>query len=284
MEKLLRFFSSYINVFKLNDLVDIIIITFVVYWLIKIVKETRAVQLLRGIIVLVVVLQLSAWLNLNVVNFVLSKTLEVGLLALVIIFQPELRHALERVGTTSVGDFFPLGGEDEQTREETETAITEISDACQAMSATRTGALIVLEQKSRLNDVISTGTKLDSVVTKELLGNIFYPKTPLHDGAVIISRNRIRAAGCLLPLTQNTALPSELGTRHRAAIGMSEYSDAIVIVVSEETGKISIARKGMLTRNYDRETLKRTLSKLLITLPEQQARRRKLFSRKGGGQ
>ncbi len=281
MEKLLRFFTSYINVFKINDLIDIIIITFVIYWLIKVVKETRAVQLLRGIIVIVAALQLSAWFNLNVVNFVLSKTIEVGLLALVIIFQPELRHALEKVGTTSVGDFFPFAG-NEQSREDTENAITEIADACQAMSATKTGALIVLERKSRLNDVVATGTKLDCVITKEVLGNIFYPKTPLHDGAVVISGNRIKAAGCLLPLTQNTALPSELGTRHRAALGMSEYSDAIVIVVSEETGKISIARKGMLTRNYDRDSLKRALSKLLITLPEEQARRRKLFSRKGG--
>ena len=281
MEKLLRFFTSYINVFKINDFIDIIIITFVIYWLIKVVKETRAVQLLRGIIVIVAALQLSAWFNLNVVNFVLSKTIEVGLLALVIIFQPELRHALEKVGTTSVGDFFPFTG-GEQSREDTENAITEIADACQAMSATKTGALIVLERKSRLNDVVATGTKLDCVITKEVLGNIFYPKTPLHDGAVVISNNRIKAAGCLLPLTQNTALPSELGTRHRAALGMSEYSDAIVIVVSEETGKISIARKGMLTRNYDRDSLKRALSKLLITLPEEQARRRKLFSRKGG--
>lgn len=281
MEKILRFFTSYINVFKINDLIDIAIITFVIYWLIKVVKETRAVQLLRGIIVLVVVLQLSAWFNLNVVNFVLNKTLEVGLLALVIIFQPELRHALERVGTTNLKAFLPFATA-EQNVEDMEKAIIEISDACQAMSASRTGALIVLEQKSRLNDVVNTGTKLDSVVTKELLGNIFYPKTPLHDGAVVISGSRIKAAGCLLPLTQNTALPSELGTRHRAALGMSEQSDAIVIVVSEETGKISIARKGMLTRNYDRETLKRTLLKLLITLPEQQAKRRKLFPKKGG--
>lgn len=280
MDKILRFFSSYINVFKLNDLVDIAIITLVIFWLIKLVKETRAMQLLRGIIVLFVVLQLSDWFNLNVVNFALSKTIEVGVLALVIIFQPELRHALERVGT-GLGDIFPFTNA-ETNAEETEKAITEISDVCQSMSASKTGALIVIERKSRLNDIFATGTKLDSIVTKELIGNIFYPKTPLHDGAVIISGNRIKAAGCVLPLTQNTALPSELGTRHRAAIGMSEQSDAVVIVVSEETGKISIARKGMLTRNYDRESLHRTLQKLLITLPEQQDKRKKLFPvRKG---
>lgn len=280
MDKLLRFFSSYINIFKFNDLIDIAIITLVIYWLIKVVKETRAMQLLRGIIMLFVILQLSDWFNLNVVNFVLSKTIEVGLLALVIIFQPELRHALERVGTAGLGDIFPFTNT-ENNNEETLNTITEISDVCQSMSASRIGALIVIERKSRLNAVLQTGTALDSVVTKEILGNIFYPKTPLHDGAVVISGNRIKAASCVLPLTQNAALPSELGTRHRAAIGMSEQSDAIVIVVSEETGKISIARKGMLTRNYDRDSLHKTLQKLLITLPEQQEIRKKLFGRKG---
>lgn len=280
MDKLLRFFSSYINIFKFNDLIDIAIITLVIYWLIKVVKETRAMQLLRGIIMLFVILQLSDWFNLNVVNFVLSKTIEVGLLALVIIFQPELRHALERVGTAGLGDILPFTNA-ESNNEETLNTITEISDVCQSMSASRIGALIVIERKSRLNAVLQTGTALDSVVTKEILGNIFYPKTPLHDGAVVISGNRIKAASCVLPLTQNAALPSELGTRHRAAIGMSEQSDAIVIVVSEETGKISIARKGMLTRNYDRESLHKTLQKLLITLPEQQEIRKKLFGRKG---
>ena len=279
MEKVLRFFTSYINVFNFNDLVDIAIITVLIYALIKFVKETRAMQLLKGLVLIFVMLQVSDWFNLNVVNFVLNKTLEVGLLALVVIFQPELRHALEKVGTTSFGDLLPFSN-NEQNTAEIEEAITEIADVCQAMSASRTGALIVWQRKSRLTDVCNTGTKIDSVVTKELLGNIFYPKTPLHDGAVIISNNRVSAAGCLLPLTQNQALPSELGTRHRAALGMSEQSDAVVIVVSEETGKISIARKGMLTRNYDRDSLLKTLKKLLITLPEEQEKRKKHFLRK----
>lgn len=279
MDKFLRFFASYINVFNFNDLVDIAIITVLIYALIKFVKETRAVQLLKGIVIIFLMLQVSDWFNLNVVNFVLNKTLEVGLLALVVIFQPELRHALEKVGTTSFGDLLPFANNEENIAEIEET-ITEISDVCQAMSASKTGALIVLQRKSRLNEVCNTGIKLDSTVTKELLGNIFYPKTPLHDGAVIIANNRVCAAGCLLPLTQNQALPSELGTRHRAAIGMSEQSDAIVIVVSEETGKISIARKGMLTRNYDRDSLIKTLRKLLITLPEEQEKLKKRFLRK----
>ncbi len=279
MERFLRFFGSYINVFALNDLVDILIITVIIYSLIHFFKETRALQLFKGILLLFVVLQVSGWLNLNVLNFVLSKTLEVGLLALVIIFQPELRHALERMGTSSVGDLLPFTNQ-EQNNEALEQDIVEIADACQALSAKRTGALIVIEQKSRLNDVIDTGKKLDSVVTKEIIGNIFFPNTPLHDGAVVISKNKIRAAGCLLPLTQNAALPSELGTRHRAAIGLSEQSDALVIVVSEETGKISVARKGMLTRNYDRESLQNLLRKLLIIMPEQQEKRKKLFAKK----
>lgn len=279
MDQVLRFFTSYINVFKFNDLVDIAIIAVLIYAVIKFVKETRAMQLLKGIVIIFIMLQASAWFNLNVVNYVLTKTLEVGLLALVVIFQPELRHALERVGTTSFGDLLPFSSNEENT-EEIEAAITEIADVCQAMSASKTGALIVWQRKSRLTEICNTGTKLDAAVTKELLGNIFFPKTPLHDGAVVIANNKIAAAGCLLPLTQNQALPSELGTRHRAAIGMSEQSDAIVIVVSEETGKISVARKAGLTRNYDRDSLIKTLRKLLITLPEEQERRRKRFLRK----
>ena len=280
MDGILRFFGSYINIFKFNDLVDIAIITVLIFGLIKLVKETRAVQLLKGLVVLFIILQISDWFNLNVVNFVLNTTLEVGLLALVIIFQPELRRALEKVGTTGFGDLLPFSSTENSTAE-IENMITELADVCQSMSAERTGALIVIQRKSRLNEVISTGINIDSEVTKELIHNIFYPKTPLHDGAVVIANNRLKAATCLLPLTSNQSLPSELGTRHRAALGMSEQSDAIIIVVSEETGKISIARKGMLTRNYDRESLIKTLSKLLITLPKEQEKLKMRFLRKG---
>ncbi len=283
MERIFRFFESYFHVVGLNDLIDIAIITILIYTLIHFFKETRAVQLMRGILMLFIILQVSDWLNLHVLNFVLSKTLEVGLIALIIIFQPELRNALERVGTSTFRSILPITSP-EQDMEALEQDIVEIADACQALSATNTGALIAIEQKSRLNDIVASGTKMDALITKEMIGNIFFPNTPLHDGAVVISKNKIAAAGCLLPLTQNAALPSELGTRHRAAIGLSEQSDAIVIVVSEETGKISVARKGMLTRNYDRDSLNNLLRKLLIVMPQQQEKRKKFFSKKENDQ
>lgn len=279
MERIFRFFESYFHVVGINDLIDIAIITILIYTLIHFFKETRAVQLMRGIIMLFVILQVSDWLSLNVLNFVLTKTLEVGLIALIIIFQPELRQALERVGTSTFRSLLPFTTP-EQNQEALERSIVEIADACQALSSSNTGALIAIEQKSRLNDIVASGTHLEAVVTKEMIGNIFFPNTPLHDGAIVISKNKIAAAGCLLPLTQNVALPSELGTRHRAAIGLSEQSDAIVIVVSEETGKISVARKGMLTRNYDRDSLNNLLRKLLIVMPQQQEKRKKFFSKK----
>ncbi len=262
MDKLAVFVQSYINVFKWNDLVDITIMAFVIYWLFKLIRETRAVQLLKGILIILVATQISVWFDLNVINFFLTNALQVGLLAFVVVFQPELRRALEQVGTTKIGDLFFKTTEN---NEEAESSIVEICEACAALSRLKMGALIVIERKTNVGDIILTGKLIESKISAELLINIFYPNTPLHDGAVIIRNNKIKAAGCLLPLSQNKNLSSELGTRHRAAIGMSENSDAIIVVVSEETGKISIAKKGTLTRNYTGETLKRALEKSLLS-------------------
>lgn len=265
MEEISTFFASYINVFKWNDLCDIIIISMVIYWGIRLIRETRAEQLIKGIVILLVATQVSAWLDFNVVNFLLNNTMQVGLLALIIVFQPELRRALEQMGRTRIGDLVFGKGHDNTS---TENTIVEICSAVSTMSRERIGGLIVIERETKIGDVVLTGTLMEAKVSAELLLNIFYPNTPLHDGAVIIRYNLIKAAGCLLPLTQNAQLNSELGTRHRAAIGMSENSDSIIVVVSEETGKISIAKGGSLTRNFTPESLKRALEKALLTAEE----------------
>ena len=265
MGKLLTFLTSYLNVFRLTDLIDIVLVALAIYWLIKLIKETRAVQLVKGIVVLLVLTQVSAWLNLNIINFILTNTLQLGVLALIVLFQPELRRVLEQIGTTKIGNIFSS----DSTGVTVEDTIKEICVGVENMSRQRMGALIVVERKTKVSDVVLTGVELKSKISSSVLVNIFFPNTPLHDGAVVIRDNRIEAAGCLLPLTQNNSLSTELGTRHRAAIGMSETSDALVIVVSEETGKISLANNGTLTRNFNADTLKKALEKLLIVSDEQ---------------
>lgn len=265
MGKLLTFLTSYLNVFKLTDLIDIVLVALAIYWLIKLIKETRAVQLVKGIVVLLILTQVSAWLNLNIINFILTNTLQLGVLALIVLFQPELRRVLEQIGTTKIGNIFSA----DSNGVTIEDTIKEICIGVENMSRQRMGALIVVERKTKVSDVVLTGVELKSKISSSVLVNIFFPNTPLHDGAVVIRDNKIEAAGCLLPLTQNNSLSTELGTRHRAAIGMSETSDALVIVVSEETGKISLANNGTLTRNFNAETLKKALEKLLVVSGEQ---------------
>lgn len=270
MGKLVTFLTSYINVFKITDLIDIALVALAVYWLIKLIKETRAVQLVKGIVILLLLTQISDWLNLNIINFILTNTLQLGVLALIVLFQPELRRVLEQIGQTKLGNLISVDAH-ESTIEDT---IKEICLAAESMARQRIGALIVIERKTRNGDVLLTGVDIKSNVSASLLVNIFYPNTPLHDGAVIIRENRIEAAGCLLPLTQNNSLSTELGTRHRAAIGMSENSDSLVVVVSEETGKISLANGGTLTRNFNSETLKKALEKLLIVATDNEKQRK----------
>ncbi len=240
------------------DFVDIIIVAFVIYKATKLVRETRAEQLIKGIVILVVVTQLSHWMQLNTISYVLRNTMQVGVVALLVVFQPELRRALEKVGRSNLGRIFS------PQNQNIDATVSEISAAVEVMSKERTGALIVVERETRIGDIIKTGTELDAIMSAELLMNIFEPKTPLHDGAVIVRDGKIKAAACLLPLTQNNSLSRELGTRHRAALGISESSDAVVVVVSEETGKISIALDGDMTRNLTVDSLKKALNKTLL--------------------
>jgi diadenylate cyclase len=241
--------------FRLMDLLDIAIVALVVYKAIQLIKGTRAVQLLKGLVVLVVSTKASEWLGLYTINWLLRNAMTVGVIALLIVFQPELRRGLEQLGR---GRFFstPLFGLGE---EELNLIIDHIAGAAGELSKDKTGALMVLEKQTGLNEYIETGIQINGNVSAELLMNIFVPNTPLHDGAVIIRNDKIMAASCYLPLTENPNLSKELGTRHRAGLGVTEQSDAVAIIVSEETGIISVAENGKLTRYLDVKTLKNML-------------------------
>lgn len=261
MEIVASYITRFFQVLKFTDLIDIAILAVLIYQLTKILRETRAIQFLKGIAILVIVLLLSDWLNLNALNYILGNIMQAGLIAIVVIFQPELRNMLERMGRSKAGKIIDMvSGQNESDK--TMHVIDELCIAAENLSKTRTGALVVIERETRLGDVIRTGSVVNADMSAALLENIFAPNTPLHDGAVIVRGDRIYTAGCLLPLTSNPNLSRELGTRHRAALGISEASDAMVVVVSEETGKISIAINGTLTRNLDRESLKRALMRV----------------------
>ena len=261
MDSALLYLRSFFQVLKLTDIIDIFLIAIIVYQLLKILKETRAMQLVKGIFILFLILQISSWAHLTTLNYLMRNAMQVGMFAIVVIFQPELRSLLEKMGRSNVGKLIDVATG--KTISDDDYAVTEIVHAATNMSSTKTGALIVIERETKLGDVIRTGTLLDAEVSSSLLENIFFPKTPLHDGAVIIRGDRIHTAGCFLPLTSNTNLSRDLGTRHRAALGISEASDAIVVIVSEETGKISIAINGSLTRNLTEASLKIALGKAL---------------------
>lgn len=244
--------------FYWTDLVDILIVAYIIYKAIRLVKETRAEQLIKGIIVLIVLLQLSHTFKLNTIKFLIQNAMQFGVIAVLIVFQPELRRALEKVGRSKLSNIFSFDASGEQDADKTAEAIV---NACTSLSKDRIGALIVIEKETKLGEIVRTGIPLNSDVSTELLINIFIPNTPLHDGAVIIRDNKILSAASFLPLTADSTLSMELGTRHRAAIGMSENSDAFVIVVSEETGKISLAHEGKLLRGISSEKLLYLLSK-----------------------
>ena len=264
MDLIFSYLSRFFYVLKFSDLIDIAIMALIIYELSKVLRETRAVLLLRGIGILFFVLLLSDWLNLNAVNYLLMNTMQTGLFAVVVIFQPELRNMLERVGRSKPGKLLDMvSGPNDSDK--LVKVIDELCDAAENLSKKNVGALIVIERTTKLGDVVRTGNVVNADVSSALLENLFVPNTPLHDGAVIVRGDRIHTAGCLLPLTSNTNLSRELGTRHRAALGISEASDAMVIVVSEETGKISIALNGTLTRNLDKDSLKRALVKVFVT-------------------
>ena len=245
---------------RVPDILDILIVAFLIYKLIGLIRRTNSNKIANGLFIVLFVLWISDWLDLTVIHFLISKAFEVGLLALVILFQPEIRRALEKVGSGNIM-FLLRGNIHVQT---IETAITQTVIACTAMSKSKTGALIVFERVNKLDNQINTGTIINSDTTAELLKNIFYNKAPLHDGAVIVSEGKIAAAGCMLPLSNNQNLSRDLGMRHRAAIGMSEHSDAVVAIVSEETGAISIAVDGMLKRHLSAETFEKILRNEIV--------------------
>ena len=244
---------------------EILIFTYLFYKLLNIIKETRAWQLLKGIIFLVLITALSDILGFRTLSFVLNNTFNLMAIGVFVIFQPELRRGLEQIGRSSLKGFF---SSDVDITNTTNT-IEELVRGCMELSKTSTGALIVIERDTKIGDIINTGITLDSEVTAELMINIFTPNTPLHDGAIIIRNNRIKAATCYLPLTDNRDISKELGTRHRAAIGATEVSDAIVIVVSEETGKVSFIMNGEITRGLQGDQLRVLLRENLIDLSAQ---------------
>ena len=253
---------KYIKTIGISDAFDILIVAFLIYELLRLLQKTNVIRVARGIIVLLMVLWLSGVLGLSMINFLLRKAVELGLIALVILFQPELRRLLEKMGSRS--RLAGLFGNEFQSLH-LDSAITQTVLACSDMSATRTGALIVFVRDNQLADPISTGTLIDASVTAELLKNLFFKNSPLHDGAVIIRDGRVAAAGCILPVSKNMNLSRDLGTRHRAGIGISEQSDAVVVIVSEETGAISVAEDGMLKRHLSPETMETLLRKELVT-------------------
>lgn len=262
-----------VSTMRFSDIVDILIVAYLIYNIIMLIRKTNSFRLARGILLILIALWLSGVLKLTMFNRLLQKTVELGLIALVIIFQPELRRLLERMGSKT----FPSFGSKPLETLGMDNVISQTIAACTQLSSTKTGALIVFERGVTLDEQMRSGATVNSDVTAELLKNIFYPKAPLHDGAVVIRDGRIAAAGCVLPLTSNTNLSPDLGTRHRAGIGMSEHSDAVVVIVSEETGGISIAVDGMLKRRLSAETFEAILRSELLPEEEQQRRRWDVF-------
>ena len=253
--------------FKLVDLLDILIIAFLIYQLLGIVNRTRAGQLAKGALIVLAVYLVANILNMRTVTWLLNSLLQVGLLTLVVLFQPEIRRALERMGQTDqwAYRFFNKNRyNDTSLKGAWRSAIIAICDAAERFSETKTGALIVLERNTNLSEIVRTGTPVNSAVNLEVLGTIFYEGTPLHDGAAIIENGRIKAAGCVLPLSNNLDLGKDMGTRHRACLGIAENSDAIAIVVSEETGIISMAKNGVLIRRLDRQNLFNLLQEEIV--------------------
>lgn len=247
--------------FNPKDVIDILFVAFVLYFLLLLVRGTRAVQLLKGVIIVIVVTLLASLLHLSASSWLLNKIIQIGLFAIPVVFQPELRRALEQLGR---GGFWQVSLSSQGTDEDQQT-VNEIVKASQVLSKTKTGALIVVERRTGLTEYIETGTSIEGKVSSELFINLFIPNTPLHDGAVIVKNNKIIAAGCFLPLTENRSLDKQLGTRHRAGLGISEQSDGVAIVVSEETGRISVSVDGVLHRNLDEAGLKELLTTLLVT-------------------
>ena len=269
-DRMVEFFQNVFVGFRLIDVLDIVIVAYLVYKILGFIQETRAQQLVRGLILLCVVFFLSDFLKLYLLNWLLRNFVTMGLFALIVLFQPELRRGLEQLGRRNIvsGQFRSLD------KENAIQVVKEIVAAVDDFSATRTGALIVFERETMLNDIIETGTIVDARISVRLLGNLFYEGSPLHDGAVIIRGDRIHAASCVLPLTEKKNIGRNLGTRHRAGLGVSEVSDALVIVVSEETGVISVAENGNFRRFMDLKSVEKIL--LGVYMPQEETFRERM--------
>lgn len=264
--------------FQFKDAVDIIIVAFLIYGVVKLVRETRAGQLVKGLFLLVILFIISSYFNLVMVSRVLAYFFQFAFVAILIVFQPEIRKALEQVGRNNVGQSIAAvvtSRDRSYDRAQIRKAINAVVDGVGILQQLKMGALIVFERKTKLGDIIETGTQINCEPSGQIVGNIFFNKAPLHDGAMIIRDGMIHAAGCILPLTKNTSVSAELGTRHRAALGVSEESDAVVVVVSEETGQISVAVNGVLARRFTRDTLRDVLEGYLIPQEEASTVRRK---------
>lgn len=272
-------FLSLIKTFRLTDALDVLLVSFIIYSAIKLVRETRAGQLVKGIIILLLVWGASNLLKLYMIKTLLTYFFQFSFIALMIVFQPEIRRALEQIGRSGISNsknwlFGAASSERELLLQQVRRGVNAVVDAAAVLQKQKTGALIVFERQTRLGDIIDTGTVVQAIPSAPIICNIFFNKAPLHDGAMIIRDGMLHAAGCILPLTKSDKVAVELGTRHRAALGMSENSDAVVVIVSEETGQISVAVNGILTRNYTRETLKSELETLILPHNPEQGEKR----------
>ena len=254
MDRLQTFFQT-ITTMRLSDYVDIALVAFIIYVLMPLIRTPSTMRIARSVVVLLLVAWLTNEMELYAISFILNQFLQVGLLAFVILFQPELRRMLDRLGNVRLRAFLGL----ERTAQEMDTVISQTVMACEIMSREKVGALIVFSREARLDEYMRTGTRIEGQVSEQLIRNIFFPKASLHDGAMIVREGRISAAGCVLPLSDSHRLSADLGTRHRAGVGISEVSDAVVIIVSEETGTISVAVGGMLKRHLAAKTLEKLL-------------------------
>ena len=242
------------------DVVDILVVAYIIYRVMKLLKDTSAARLAKGILILVLIMLFASFLHLTMISWLLRNALSVGVFAVVVIFQPELRRLLEQIGKGNLSRMLIPDTDPDVV----ESMIVATVSACADMSRTKTGALIVFERKERLGEIIATGTRVDAAPSAELIKNIFFKNSPLHDGAMIVRAGRVCAAGCVLPLSGNQGLSRDLGTRHRAAVGMSETADSVLVVVSEETGAISVAIGGMLKRHLSPEILQKMLESELL--------------------
>lgn len=275
MENIWSTIWAILKTFQFKDAIDILSISLILYYLFKLFRQSRSGQLVKGVVVLLVAYALSALFDLTMINYILRALFEFAVIIIVVVFQPELRQALERLGRNRTLKAF-VPGNNQTPYASVFKAISDVADTCVLFSRSKTGALIVFERDSVLTEIAGTGTELNSDTSVALIGNIFFNKAPLHDGAMIIREGKILAAGCILPLTKSTEVNADLGTRHRAAIGLSEESDAVIVVVSEETGTISIAVGGRLLRDLDRASLTEKLSDLII--PGESEKKTDLFS------